>query len=245
MRCVTFACLFLTAYVTSGFASHTTQFCRNWSIVAGIGILLAFAFNNYILMCHLYSLYDHRKTILRISLIACATAYIIALPFVVLSVREMLDDNIAWDPVVYHTCVLTKRIRFAIGIWLPQVAFELFMFVLTIVNAAERPRRAQSKLISDLTRDGLMYILVVFAIRVINLVLFSQPDPAYNFMTGFFTWAVTILTLSRLVLRVERMRFDAAKLPDYMTTMELTLRGIGTDSQPRVIVDTTTTVIAR
>jgi hypothetical protein len=41
-----------------------------------------------------------------------------------------------------------------------QALFDVFLFILTIFNAASRPRRANVKIITDLRRDGCMFYLV-------------------------------------------------------------------------------------
>ncbi len=41
-----------------------------------------------------------------------------------------------------------------------QALFDVFLFVLTLFNAASRPRRANVKIISDLRRDGCVFYLV-------------------------------------------------------------------------------------
>ncbi|KAL6298319.1 hypothetical protein BKA93DRAFT_754263 [Sparassis latifolia] len=138
---------------------------------------LSVAVTNIILVRRVYTLYDHRKIILRLLLFACMLTYIIAFAFVILTMREMIAA-ITWEPTPLRTCVLTSRPKFAVGFWTPQawrVVFELFAFGLTITNAAERPRRAQSRLVSELNRDGFAYILMLFCIRTTNLVLSVLP----------------------------------------------------------------------
>ena len=41
-----------------------------------------------------------------------------------------------------------------------QALFDVFLFVLTLYNAASRPRRANVKIITDLRRDGCVFYLV-------------------------------------------------------------------------------------
>jgi len=215
-------------------------------VTAGASCLVCLLLNNYILIKHIYSLYDHRKNILRALQYACGITYIAAFIFVILTLRELVAD-IQWDGIVYKTCVFTSPARFFVGIWCPQVAFELYTFGLTVMNSAERPRRAQIKLITNLNRDGLLYIVVLFLIRTLNMLLSAIPDAALNLMVTFFAWSITILTLSRLVLRVEDMRYKAARVPGYVDALELELamRDGGTQSLPRVIIETVTTTVAR
>ena len=41
-----------------------------------------------------------------------------------------------------------------------KVSFDVFLFILTLFNAASRPRRANVKIITDLRRDGCLFYLV-------------------------------------------------------------------------------------
>jgi len=211
----------LVAHIASGMATYSTKFCKGWVIEAAISFLLSVATGHFILIMRLYALYDQKKNILRILQITFVFTYAIAFAFGVLTVTE-LESNILWLPLIAHECILTTRPRFLVGFWAPQVVFELFMFVLTVVNAAERPRRAQSKLMAVLNRDGFIYFFVVFGIRFVNLVLSTLPNPNYDLMITYFTWAVTITTLSRMILKVESMREEASRSPGYLTgTFEL------------------------
>lgn len=64
------------------------------------------------------------------------------------------------DNVVFHTCIITKKPHRLIGLWASQVVFDIYVFLMTIVNAAERPRRVETELVSDLSRDGVLYFFV-------------------------------------------------------------------------------------
>ncbi|GBE78468.1 hypothetical protein SCP_0113570 [Sparassis crispa] len=222
--------LLSVANVTSGMASHTTKvsvthamLCQGWIIAVGVSTILSTASTNFVLIVRVYALYDHRKKILRILIYACVLTFSIGMVFGALALRELIASMI-WEPLLYRTCILTSQPHYLVGYWAPQVAFELFTFLLTIFNAAERPRRAQSKLVTDLYRDGFLYIFILFWIRVLNMALSAVPDAAYNLLTPFFTWSVTILTLSRLVLRVEDMRRRAGTMHGHVDALELTLQ---------------------
>ncbi|KAI0259537.1 hypothetical protein BC834DRAFT_833332, partial [Gloeopeniophorella convolvens] len=54
--------------------------------------------------------------------------------------------------------------------------FDLFVLVLTIVNAAERPRLTNVKLISDLLRDGVISFLVRILPRLLVMALIIVID---------------------------------------------------------------------
>ena len=40
------------------------------------------------------------------------------------------------------------------------MVFDIYVFVLTIWNAAERPRRVETELVTQLNRDGIFFFFV-------------------------------------------------------------------------------------
>ncbi|KAI0260844.1 hypothetical protein BC834DRAFT_831117, partial [Gloeopeniophorella convolvens] len=46
------------------------------------------------------------------------------------------------------------------GYCVTVVSFDVFALILTLLNAAERPRKSDEKIIEDLQRDGLLFYLV-------------------------------------------------------------------------------------
>jgi hypothetical protein len=66
-----------------------------------------------------------------------------------------LDRNLAISSMHY----LTQFPRVS-DIVVAQALFDVFLFILTIFNAASRPRRANVKIITDLRRDGCVFYLV-------------------------------------------------------------------------------------
>ncbi|KAH8997712.1 hypothetical protein EDB86DRAFT_2828801 [Lactarius hatsudake] len=104
------------------------------ALVGSMSLVLA----NYIMIIRVYTLWDHRKWMLRTLFIGYALS----------------------QPASYS---------------LPAI-FDVFLFVLTITNAASRPRRANVKIITDLRRDGLVFYLGLFVGRFLNVALSIPTD---------------------------------------------------------------------
>ncbi|GBE84610.1 hypothetical protein SCP_0605890 [Sparassis crispa] len=70
---------------------------------------------------------------------------------------------------------------------------------------------------------GMKYLT---GIRTTNLVLSVLPpaDLAYNWLFVFLLWSITLLTLSRLVVRVEAMRDRVGTMTLYVDELELTVQ---------------------
>ncbi|KAH9971820.1 hypothetical protein BGW80DRAFT_1460272 [Lactifluus volemus] len=108
-----------------------------------------------------YTLWDHRKAILRTLYTAYAISVCASVAFVFISIKQLLPNTI-YDPYIFHMCLIKGRSPYWIGIWISQASFDIFLFILTICNAANRPRRANVKLITDLRRDGCIFYLALF-----------------------------------------------------------------------------------
>ncbi|KAH9162467.1 hypothetical protein EDB89DRAFT_638690 [Lactarius sanguifluus] len=123
------------------------------ALVGSMSLILA----NYIMIIRVYTLWDHRKWMLRTLYIGYSLSVCSTLAFVATSIVQL-----AHDPIIFHMCLITGRSPYWIGIWLSQALFDVFLFVLTVTNAASRPRRANVKIITDLRRDGLVFYLGLF-----------------------------------------------------------------------------------
>lgn len=129
----------------------------------------------------------------------CAT-----IAFVVATCVELMP-LIIYDPIVFRMCLIVGRTPYWIGIWLSQALFDVFLFVLTLFNAASRPRRANVKIITDLRRDGCVFYLGLFVGRFLNIALSIPASREYYPIAVSFVLSLTTVSVTRLVLRVERV----------------------------------------
>ncbi|KAH9164896.1 hypothetical protein EDB89DRAFT_2077449 [Lactarius sanguifluus] len=141
------------------------------ALVGSMSLVLA----NYIMIIRVYTLWDHRKWMLRTLYIGYSLSVCSTLAFVATSIVQ-LAPHVIDDPIIFHMCLITGRSPYWIGIWLSQALFDVFLFVLTVTNAASRPRRANVKIITDLRRDGLVFYLGLFVGRFLNVALSIPTD---------------------------------------------------------------------
>ncbi|KAH9060330.1 hypothetical protein EDB83DRAFT_907564 [Lactarius deliciosus] len=170
------------------------------ALVGSMSIVLA----NYIMIIRVYTLWDHRKWMLRTLYIGYSLSVCSTIAFVATSIVQ-LAPHVIHDPFIFHMCLITGRTPYWIGIWLSQALFDVFLFVLTITNAASRPRRANVKIITDLRRDGLVFYLGLFVGRFLNVALSIPTDRQYYLIAVSFVLSLSTVTVTRLVLRVERL----------------------------------------
>ncbi|TFK45970.1 hypothetical protein OE88DRAFT_1059173 [Heliocybe sulcata] len=125
----------------------------------------------------------------------------------------------SYDAEDFHICALSARARYLPAVWGCQIAFDVYIFALSVINAAERPRRAESPLMSGLYRDGVFFFAALFWLRVANMTASGLPDVSYNLLLSFSVWPMTILTTSRLILRMEAMKYSIGESFIPMTSL--------------------------
>ncbi|KAF8258822.1 hypothetical protein EI94DRAFT_1669407 [Lactarius quietus] len=189
----------------SGLTSHVTHsVCVGSLIVLAVVGSMTLILANYIMLIRVYTLWDHRKWMLRTLYIGYSISVCSTIAFVATSIVQ-LAPHVIHDPYIFHMCLITERTPYWIGIWLSQALFDVFLFVLTLYNAASRPRRANVKIITDLRRDGCVFYLGLFVGRFLNVALSIPTDKQYYPIAVSFVLSLSTVTVTRLVLRVERL----------------------------------------
>lgn len=156
------------------------------------------------MLIRVYTLWDHRKWMLRTLHVGYFISVCATTAFVVISIVQ-LTPHVIYDPYVFRMCLIRERSPYWIGIWLSQALFDVFLFILTLFNAASRPRRANVKIITDLRRDGCVFYLGLFVGRFLNVALSVPTSREYYPIAVSFVLSLTAVTVTRLVLRVERL----------------------------------------
>jgi hypothetical protein len=187
----------------SGMATHLTHnFCVGSLIVVAVVGSMALVLANYIMLIRVYTLWDHRKWTLKILHVGYFVSVCATIAFVTASIVQ-LTPHIVSDPYIFRMCLIAGRSRYWIGIWLSQALFDVFLFILTLFNAASRPRRANVKIITDLRRDGCLFYLGLFVGRFLNVALSIPKSREYYPIAVSFVLSLSTVTVNRLVLRVE------------------------------------------
>ncbi|KAH9993505.1 hypothetical protein BJV74DRAFT_368159 [Russula compacta] len=172
-------------------------------VVAVIGSM-ALVLANYIMLIRVYTLWDHRPWMLRTLYIGYTLSVCVTTVFVVMTIVQLIPHMIS-EPYIFRMCLIVGRSPYWIGIWLSQALFDVFLFILTLFNAASRPRRANVKIISDLHRDGCVFYVGLFAGRFLNVALSIPTSREYYPIAVSFVLSLTTVSVTRLVLRVERL----------------------------------------
>jgi hypothetical protein len=69
--------------------------------------------------------------------------------------ESILDRNLAVSGIYYLILLFNALVTVVL-----KALFDVFLFILTLFNAASRPRRANVKIITDLRRDGCLFYVV-------------------------------------------------------------------------------------
>lgn len=101
------------------------------------------------------------------------------------------------------------------GLWVVGLFFEVVVFLTVCWNVLDRPRalglgRAGDDTVTRmLFRDGVAYFVILFVLRVANLVLAIIAPISLIFVVVFFIWATTTATTSRLIINSRRAAGEA------------------------------------
>ncbi|KAI0043802.1 hypothetical protein FA95DRAFT_343761 [Auriscalpium vulgare] len=161
--------------------------------------------------------------ILRALLAAYAVSAIATLVTGVLIVRVMRRTARFND--IFHTCTFPEKPKVWPAFWATQLGFDFFALVLTFLNAADRPRQATVKLITELRRDGGLWSLAMTAFRVLSLVLSIPTGVSLYTMTYTFGWSISAISVCRLLLGYENV-IQSAGEPEMGYELEVTVHKV-------------------
>ncbi|KAJ7870522.1 hypothetical protein B0H13DRAFT_2350358 [Mycena leptocephala] len=117
-----------------------------------------------------------------------------------------LSAVLVFEPTVGVCTFTTKPSVF--GLWVIGLTFEVVVFVTVIWNALDRPRAlttaSNEQMRQLLFRDGVVYFLILFVLRVANTIIAVVAPISQVFVIVFFIWSTTTLTTSRLIINSRR-----------------------------------------
>ncbi|KAJ7278836.1 hypothetical protein C8J57DRAFT_1221655 [Mycena rebaudengoi] len=138
--------------------------------------------NSVIIVGRLYTLWDRRKGIKWILIVAFGIAISLSMAFSILAVHQV--QPLVWDPIgiIFLGCSLSS-----------QTAFDLFIIIMTVINALDKPYQRQAEVMTSLQHDGARIFV---------------PDNCFVTLTfSRMVWTMCSVANSRLQLRVEGLRF--------------------------------------
>ncbi|KAI0315686.1 hypothetical protein OF83DRAFT_1173591 [Amylostereum chailletii] len=143
--------------------------CKGWSSFSLIMGALAIASSNFIVLLRLWVIWERRITLVGWTLAMFFVTQLATLGMAGWIISQ-LAPSLRYSGAPIRACVLLRRVNF-VGLWAPGVAFEVVVFVMTWWNAFERPRTDNQELRTALYRDGTVYFMTIFSLRLVNLIL--------------------------------------------------------------------------
>ncbi|KAG1745035.1 uncharacterized protein EDB91DRAFT_1122210, partial [Suillus paluster] len=202
------ASLIILTYAFSGISDDilSDSFCHTWFGVGVVVGMVSIGTSNFLILLRLWVLWERRTRLVVSTLILfllTQTTSIICTSYIVCSMLPYM----IFEPQL-HVCMLIKEVDFVI-LWAPGIAFELMIFIMTWWNALDRPLPRHAKMARVMYRDGSIYFFVLFALRLLNLVLSLVAPLSLTFLGVFFIWSACNVTLTRLIMNLRRVATEA------------------------------------
>ncbi|KAF7344850.1 hypothetical protein MVEN_01646700 [Mycena venus] len=143
-------------------------------------------------------------------LIGVSLSFFIFMQLASLAVTSWVVSNmipvLVFEPTV-GLCTFTSKPT-VFPLWVPGIVFEVVVFLTVCWNTLDRPRAlgpdSDSHITRMLFRDGVIYFVLLFALRVANTVIAVVAPISLIFVVVFFIWAATTVTTSRLIINARR-----------------------------------------
>ncbi|KAF9002076.1 hypothetical protein BDQ17DRAFT_1306539 [Cyathus striatus] len=154
------ACLLFIAYVSSGIKAPSSAVCRSYVTLMLFCGTVALEISQFVLLLRVHYLTDQRRVILYYLIAGFTIAVSISQTFAVLTMLDLRKNVAAISIAGLNSCAAFKKPPFFSGILAPMFAFDIFIILLTIYNALERPHRSNAELITSLYKDGARFFIV-------------------------------------------------------------------------------------
>ncbi|KLO13141.1 hypothetical protein SCHPADRAFT_940612 [Schizopora paradoxa] len=134
--------------------------------------------------------------------IGYALTHSVIVAFAGLAIKQV-DDNIAFANLLgFIACALPKTPNSFLGAFIPAAVLDCYAFGLLLGNALSRPRSASQHLLDMLLRDGLVYFLICFLTKTINIAVTAGAPTALVFVSWGFGFDLGAVATARLYLRM-------------------------------------------
>ncbi|KAJ7917184.1 hypothetical protein B0H13DRAFT_1995586 [Mycena leptocephala] len=201
-RYLTEAMVVYVSYMLSGNSRGLTdnvRGCRIFIWLFAIASTVFVAVSHFIIMARLYTLWDRRQEIKWVLMGSFGVTISISMSFSILAAHQV--QPFLEYSLIIHMCTFAQKpwaLPFMLG---TLTLFDLFIILMTVVNAFHRPYQKQADVVTALQR------LVPPFLRFISLMMAIFGDPSNCFVTLSFVWTMCSVVNSRIQLRVEGLRF--------------------------------------
>ncbi|KAH8822646.1 hypothetical protein DL96DRAFT_1618590, partial [Flagelloscypha sp. PMI_526] len=198
--------VFLLVYNATGLSGiakfnlpDDVRFCKVWLIATACLGQITIGITNAIVLLRLWVIWKRDLLLMKLTGVGFVLCQLGSLAAVGISSRQ-LARALAFDRFQY-ICVLNHQMHI-FPLWIPGLVFEVMVFLTAFVYWLLQPRAPDDAMTRALYRNGLMYFLVLFSLRLLNTVLAIVAPLSLAFVGIFFIWSACTLTTTRLVLNV-------------------------------------------
>ncbi|KAJ7464662.1 hypothetical protein B0H11DRAFT_2050508 [Mycena galericulata] len=199
-RYMTEAVIAYTVYVLSGTAQNLDDVvCQRFLWVFGGSAIVVGAISQAIVVLRIYNLWDERKrvaTALICAFVACIVSTVIIGILCELQLKPVFSE-------IFGICVISVKPKILPVLFGVQSFFDVLIICFAVYNALESPRRNHLELISSLQKDGLTFLLILFALRTVYLVSSVAGNAGQCFVIVSTCWAFSAILSLRLNLRLD------------------------------------------
>ncbi|KZT39087.1 hypothetical protein SISSUDRAFT_1061481 [Sistotremastrum suecicum HHB10207 ss-3] len=185
-----------------------------WIPIAGVLGIISQALANLLLLLRIYSLWDHRKKVMLVTLAVYLSCFLVSISFIGVTIHRLRPEMV-YSGEPFRTCVLLKKSSSLSVAWGVPILFDVFMVCSTVLNAFDRPRGVDTKLTRLLLRDGVLYHVTFVFLRLFNFSLSMTSSSGTVLMGSYFVWAMITATLNRMIL-TSRNREENASIEDLL-----------------------------
>ncbi|CAG7848843.1 SubName: Full=Uncharacterized protein {ECO:0000313/EMBL:CCA68103.1} [Serendipita indica DSM 11827] len=198
-------------------------YCRGAFSAVGLACFCSTAICNWIILCRTNALLGSGKEnyrrflILFYAIVHFGTLYIAIRIIILVQSKTFYSREIYSCAFAFHSHIM----RFQ---WILEMSFEATLFSITIYKLYELRssvpyfRQTLSRLFYVLFRDGASYYVILFFLRIANVVAYANKHGSLNFIALYIQWSIMTVFIFRIQLNL----LDASHQTWPEDSMELT-----------------------
>ncbi|EPS94642.1 hypothetical protein FOMPIDRAFT_1054928 [Fomitopsis schrenkii] len=177
------------------------QGCEAVTIIITVYCCINSGSQQFSVLLYLYKLFDRRSVYRKVIVVGFAVCFSAALAFGILSVRQVFE-TIRKDRDIGAYCV-DFRGGFEVGMWGSMLLFNVFVFLVLLVNVLHTPRRNNSEIAVRLLQEGALVFLACSGLRLSQLISTVMKAGSQSILVPLVAWSLDGVLTYRLMLKVK------------------------------------------
>ncbi|KAF9466771.1 hypothetical protein BDZ94DRAFT_1250737 [Collybia nuda] len=196
----------LTTYQLGGIfhKNITLAFCRRWFGASALMCLITTGPGHFLVMLWSWILCERNRQVMLGMLGLFAAAQVFSIGFCIFSVVQ--TSHIIGTVQKLNFCVLERRSVLPY-LFIPGLLCEGIGLLAVFWKSLES-RKDHIDLVDAHCEEGAPYVLVLFVMQLANLLITLYIPPYLIFVCMPFTWSVTNITVTRLILNLRKHALD-------------------------------------